>query len=138
MEFTEFRQIVKDRCRKASACQTQFKRLLEAETFEPFFEVLKDSSNWVFGNNILDAELLLQVKEEANKADIWVNENCSSGILYAFNATVQAWGNATVQASGNATVRASENAFISSYSFVEGAYIVTPRAPEQEISTNNQ
>jgi len=112
MDFKEFKQIIADRCKAEGACVTEFTKLLASESFLELFTVLKDNINWVFNHNILNAEILFPVKEAANASDIWVNENSSTGYLFADNVTVEAWGNATVRASDNATVGASGNATV--------------------------
>jgi len=115
MDFKEFKQIIADRCKAEGACVTEFTKLLASESFLELFTVLKDNINWVFNHNILNAEILFPVKEAANASDIWVNENSSTGYLFADNVTVEAWGNATVRASDNATVRASDNATVEAW-----------------------
>jgi len=112
MEFKEFKQLVADRCKAESACVTEFTKLIASESFPELFTVLKNNIGWVFNHNILNAEILLPVKEAANASDIWVNENTSTGYLFAGNATVRAWGNATVRAWGNAAVKAWANATV--------------------------
>jgi len=115
MDFKEFKQIIADRCKAENACDTEFTKLLASESFPELFAVLKNNIGCVFNHNILNAEILLPVKEAANASDIWVNESTSTGYLFADSATVEAWGSATVRASGSATVRASGSATVEAW-----------------------
>jgi len=128
MNYEEFKNEIVNRCKAEGACQTEFKRILNSESFTDIFTVLKANFSWACDHKIIEAEILTAVLPEANASDIWVNVNTSTGYLFASDsATVEAWGSATVrasgsatvEASGSATVRASGSAFISSYSNIE-------------------
>ena len=120
MNFDEFKNEIIKRCKAESACEAQFRRILNSETFPQIFTVLKDNFSWSCNHKIIDSEILTTVKIEAAQSEIYVNENTSYGFLLAWgSATVEAWGSATVRASGSATVRAWGSAFISSYKNIE-------------------
>jgi len=113
MNYEEFKNEIVTRCKAEGACQTEFKRILNSESFTDIFTVLKDNFSWACIHKIIEAEILTAVLPEANASDIWVNVNTSTGYLFASDsATVRAWGSATVEAWGSATVRASDSATV--------------------------
>jgi len=113
MSFEEFKKEIAGRCKAQSACSKEYGRLLASSNFAELFTVLKDNINWVFNNNILDAEVLLPVITEANFSNIWVNVDASSGYLFASgSASVKAWGSASVKAWGSASVKAWDSASV--------------------------
>jgi len=113
MSFEEFKKEIAGRCKAQSACSKEYGRLLASSNFAELFTVLKDNINWVFNNNILDAEVLLPVITEANFSNIWVNVDASSGYLFASgSASVKAWGSASVKAWDSASVKAWDSASV--------------------------
>jgi hypothetical protein len=115
MEFQDFKTEIIKRAKEQSACQDEFKRACNSESFPELFKVITDNFNWACSHNIIDVDLLTAVKAEANKSNIRCNENTQSGYLLVNNATVKAWGNATVEAWGNATVKAWGNATVEAW-----------------------
>ena len=116
MNYKEFKSEILTRARSASACEAQYKRAYEAKDFAALFAVIKDNFVYCCNNGIIDAPLLEQVREDADKCDVWLNVNASSGFLLAYDsATVKATGSATVKATGSATVKAYDSATVKAY-----------------------
>ena len=128
-KFQIFKDEIIKRAKGQNACIEQFKRAVAAKDFPELFTVIKDNFNWSVNQKIIDVDLLMTVRDEARKSDLWVNETTKSGYLLAWgnatvgaegnatvragdNATVRAWGNATVEACDNATVEAEDNATV--------------------------
>ena len=116
MNYKEFKSEILTRARSASACEAQYKRAYEAKDFAALFAVIKDNFVYCCNNGIIDAPLLEQVREDADKCDVWLNVNASSGFLLATDsATVKATGSATVKAYDSATVKAYASATVKTY-----------------------
>ena len=116
MNYKEFKSEILTRARSASACEAQYKRAYEAKDFAALFAVIKDNFVYCCNNGIIDAPLLEQVREDADKCDVWLNVNASSGFLLAYgSATVKATGSATVKATDSATVKAYDSATVEAY-----------------------
>lgn len=142
--FSEIKQEILDRARRAEACRPEYGRAYAAETLGDLCTVIKDNFNWCCRNGVIDAPLLEKYKEDFAGNEIYVNtdaergfllcdgnakvkacgnttvEACGNAKVKAYgNATVGACGNATVEAYDNATVRAYDNAYCSSWSLIE-------------------
>jgi hypothetical protein len=111
-KFITFKEEIVKRAKDQSACIEQFKKAVASKNFAELFTVIKDNFNWACDQKIIDIDLLMTVRDEANKCDLWVNETTKTGYLLVSNATVKAGGNATVKAGGNATVEAWGNATV--------------------------
>ena len=125
--FSEIKQEILDRARRAEACRPEYGRAA-AETLGDLCTVIKDNFNWCCRNGVIDAPLLEKYKEDFAACDIYVNTDAERGFLLCDgnatveacgNATVEAYDNATVVACFNATVRAYDNAYCSSWSLIE-------------------
>ena len=134
--FSEIKQEILDRARRAEACRPEYGRADAAETLGDLCTVIKDNFNWCCRNGVIDATLLEKYKEDFAGNEIYVNIDTERGFLLCDgNATVDAWndatvaacgnakvkayGNATVEAWNNATVEAFGNAYCSSWSLIE-------------------
>ena len=136
--FTEIKEEILCRAKKANACVEQYKRALESQTLQELAQVIKDNFTWCCRNKVLDVEIIEKYKSEFSAVEIYANESISSGyvvidgkveqlsgnaLAYMWdNATVaEMWGNATVaEMWGNATVtKMCDNSYISTYSYIE-------------------
>ena len=113
MNYKEFKSEILTRARSASACEAQYKRAYEAKDFAALFAVIKDNFVYCCNNGIIDAPLLEQVREDADKCDVWLNVNASSGFLLAYgSATVKAYGSAYINVRSDMECKISENAIM--------------------------
>ena len=111
--FSEIKQEILDRARRAEACRPEYGRAAAAETLGDLCTVIKDNFNWCCRNGVIDAPLLEKYKEDFAACDIYVNTDAERGFLLCDgNATVEAYDNATVVACFNATVEAYDNATV--------------------------
>lgn len=113
--FSEIKQEILDRARRAEACRPEYGRAYAAETLGDLCTVIKDNFNWCCRNGVIDAPLLEKYKEDFAACDIYVNTDAERGFLLCDNATVEACGNTTVEACDNATVEACDNAKVEAY-----------------------
>ena len=110
--FSEIKQEILDRARRAEACRPEYGRAYAAEDMQGLCTVIKDNFNWCCRSGVIDARLLEKYKSDFAACDIYVNTDAERGFLLCDNATVEAWNNATVEACGNATVEAWDNATV--------------------------
>ena len=109
--FSEIKQEILDRARRAEACRPEYGRAYAAETLGDLCTVIKDNFNWCCRNGVIDAPLLEKYKEDFAGNEIYVNIDTERGFLLCDgNAKVEAWNDATVAACGNAKVKAYDNA----------------------------
>lgn len=114
--FSEIKQEILDRARRAEACPPEYRRAYAAETLGELCTVIKDNFNWCCRSGVIDARLLEKYKSDFAACDIYVNTDAVRGFLLCDgNATVDAYDNATVDACGNATVKAYDNATVEAY-----------------------
>ena len=113
--FSEIKQEILDRARRAEACRPEYRRAYAAETLGDLCTVIKDNFNWCCRSGVIDARLLEKYKSDFAACDIYVNTDAERGFLLCDNAKVEAWNNATVEACGNATVKAYGNATVEAY-----------------------
>ena len=113
--FSEIKQEILDRARRAEACRPEYGRAYAAEDMQGLCTVIKDNFNWCCRSGVIDARLLEKYKSDFAACDIYVNTDAERGFLLCDNATVEAWNNATVEACGNATVKAYGNATVKAY-----------------------
>ena len=113
--FSEIKQEILDRARRAEACRPEYRRAYAAETLGDLCTVIKDNFNWCCRSGVIDARLLEKYKSDFAACDIYVNTDAERGFLLCDNAKVEAWNNATVEACGNATVKAYGNATVKAY-----------------------
>ena len=110
--FSEIKQEILDRARRAKACRPEYGRAYAAEDMQELCTVIKDNFNWCCRNGVIDARLLEKYKSDFAACDIYVNTDAERGFLLCD-------GNATVTAYGNAKVRAWNSAYCSSWSLIE-------------------
>ena len=111
--FSEIKQEILDRARRAEACRPEYGRAYAAEDMQGLCTVIKDNFNWCCRSGVIDARLLEKYKSDFAACDIYVNTDAERGFLLCDgNATVEACGNATVEACFNATVEAYDNATV--------------------------
>ena len=113
--FSEIKQEILDRARRAEACRPEYGRAYAAEDMQGLCTVIKDNFNWCCRSGVIDARLLEKYKSDFAACDIYVNTDAERGFLLCDNATVRAWNNATVEAYGNAKVEACDNATVEAY-----------------------
>ena len=114
--FSEIKQEILDRARRAEACRPEYGRAYAAETLGDLCTVIKDNFNWCCRNGVIDAPLLEKYKEDFAGNEIYVNIDTERGFLLCDgNATVEAWNDSTVEACGNAKVKAYDNAKVEAY-----------------------
>ena len=122
--FSEIKQEILDRARRAEACRPEYGRAYAAETLGDLCTVIKDNFNWCCRNGVIDAPLLEKYKEDFAGNEIYVNIDTERGFLLCDgsatveaygSATVRAYDNATVEACGSATVRAYDNATVEAW-----------------------
>ena len=114
--FSEIKQEILDRARRAEACRPEYGRAYAAETLGDLCTVIKDNFNWCCRNGVIDAPLLEKYKEDFAGNEIYVNIDTERGFLLCDgNATVEAWNDSTVEACGNAKVKAYDNAKVKAY-----------------------
>lgn len=114
--FSEIKQEILDRARRAEACRPEYGRAYAAETLGDLCTVIKDNFNWCCRNGVIDAPLLEKYKEDFAGNEIYVNTDAERGFLLCDgSATVEADGNATVKAYGSATVEAYDSATVRAY-----------------------
>ena len=114
--FSEIKQEILDRARRAEACRPEYGRAYAAETLGDLCTVIKDNFNWCCRNGVIDAPLLEKYKSDFAACDIYVNTDAGRGFLLCDgNATVEACGNAKVKAYSNATVEAYSNTTVEAY-----------------------
>ena len=114
--FSEIKQEILDRARRAEACRPEYGRAYAAEDMQGLCTVIKDNFNWCCRNGVIDAPLLEKSKSDFAACDIYVNTDAERGFLLCDNATVKACGNAKVKAYGNAKVEACDNATVKAWS----------------------
>ena len=117
MTFNDFKEQFTGYCKEASACTSEFKRVLEADNFQTLFTIIKDNWWWCCKNIFVKhPELMEGVKDGAKESSIFINEDAVCGYLLASgNCTVRASGNCMVRAYDNCTVRASGNCTVEAY-----------------------
>ena len=93
--FSEIKQEILDRARRAEACRPEYGRAYAAETLGDLCTVIKDNFNWCCRNGVIDAPLLEKYKEDFAGNEIYVNTDAERGFLLCDNATVEAWGSAS-------------------------------------------
>lgn len=114
--FSEIKQEILDRARRAEACRPEYGRAYAAETLGDLCTVIKDNFSWCCCNGVIDAPLLEKYKEDFAGNEIYVNTDAERGFLLCDgSATEEACGNATVKACGNATVEAWNDATVEAY-----------------------
>ena len=114
--FSEIKQEILDRARRAEACRPEYGRAYAAETLGDLCTVIKDNFNWCCRNGVIDAPLLEKYKEDFAGNEIYVNIDTERGFLLCDgNATVEAWNDSTVEACVNAKVKAYDNAKVKAY-----------------------
>ena len=114
--FSEIKQEILDRARRAEACYPEYGRAAAAETLGDLCTVIKDNFNWCCRNGVIDAPLLEKYKSDFAACDIYVNTDAERGFMLCDgNATVDAWNDATVVACGNAKVVAYDNATVDAW-----------------------
>ena len=114
--FSEIKQEILDRARRAEACRPEYGRAYAAEDMQGLCTVIKDNFNWCCRSGVIDARLLEKYKSDFAACDIYVNTDAERGFLLCDdNAKVRAYDNATVEACGSATVRAYDNAKVKAY-----------------------
>ena len=67
MNFEDFKSEVLKRAKNAGACSAQYKRALEAKTFEDLADVIKDNLGFNRSNSIVTPELA----KDCDKPEIW-------------------------------------------------------------------
>ena len=111
--FEQFKAEILTRAKAVNACSGQYKRAAESKDFSELILVITDNFTYACNNKVIDAELLEQVKDDAEKCNLFVNVNVTSGFLLASgSATVRASDSATVEASDSATVEAYDSATV--------------------------
>ena len=127
--FSEIKQEILDRARRAKACRPEYGRAYAAEDMQGLCTVIKDNFNWCCRSGVIDARLLEKYKSDFAACDIYVNTDAERGFLLCDgnatvtaygNAKVRAWNNAKVEAYGNATVKAYGNATVEAYGNAKG------------------
>ena len=114
--FSEIKQEILDRARRAEACRPEYGRAYAAETLGDLCTVIKDNFNWCCRNGVIDAPLLEKYKKDFAGNEIYVNTDAERGFLLCDgSATVEARASATVEACGSATVRAYDNATVKAW-----------------------
>jgi len=119
--LTDFKKFIVSQCKKKSACEYEFKRIVASETFEDILQVLKDYYHWCFENALFTKEDIIQLVPTQDLLDNGFYYDYSGELLndkvavvydsnifnVRDNAIVQdVRGNATVQnVRGNATVQ---------------------------------
>jgi hypothetical protein len=111
--FENFKNYIKESGKKNSACQYEYKRVLQSDSFEELFLVIKENFNWCFvEKKILSSEILLQYVElvELNNVGFYIRQELQkiSGNenVWLFDSTVNVmresstvnvmWGSSTV------------------------------------------
>jgi len=103
------------RAKMAGACTEQYGRAYRSNVLPELCEVIKDNFCWCCSTNVINADFIVQYREDFARNKIYANISVESGYLLCDNATVEACGNATVEACDNATVRACGNATVRAY-----------------------
>jgi len=96
----------------AGACTEQYGRAYRSNVLPELCEVIKDNFCWCCSTNVINADFIVQYREDFARNKIYANISVESGYLLCDNATVEACGNATVEACDNATVEACGNATV--------------------------
>jgi len=107
------------RAKMAGACTEQYGRAYRSNVLPELCEVIKDNFCWCCSTNVINADFIVQYREDFARNKIYANISVESGYLLCDNATVEACGNATVEACDNATVEAYGNAYCSSTCMIE-------------------
>jgi hypothetical protein len=108
--YEKFREEIIRLCKENSACKTQFKKLISAETEEGFCTVLKENFHWCVENNVVTEHTVTKYKEIFNRNSIYCNEDVENGYLIVTgNSKVRASGNSEVHAYDYSVVHASDN-----------------------------
>ena len=114
--FSEIKQEILDRARRAEACKKQYGRAYAAGDMQGLCTVIKDNFDWCCRRGVIDTGLLKKYKEDFAGNEIYVNTDAERGFLLCDgSATVEAYGNATVEACGSATVEACGSATVEAY-----------------------
>ena len=114
--FSELKQEILDRARRAEACRPEYGRAYAAEDMQGLCTVIKDNFSWCCRRGVIDVRLLEKYKEDFAGNEIYVNTDAERGFLLCDgNATVRAFGSATVEAYGSATVEACSSATVEAY-----------------------
>ena len=126
--FDEIKAEILLRAKKTKACDKEFKRAENAESYSELIRVITDNFYFSCFNKIIDVPMLENIgKDICNENNLFFNVSTDKGYLIVDSATVRAWGSATVRASGSAivrawdsaTVEASGSAYINSYNSIE-------------------
>jgi hypothetical protein len=116
MNFHEFKDEILRRDKEASACATEYRRLLQSNNFSELMRVIKDNFGFACEKKVIDSSLIEAYKEEFNKNQIYCNVDISTWedlvryLLVSGSATVKVCnsGRVTVEAFDNATVKVDE------------------------------
>lgn len=101
--FKEFKDFIKNQGKKSNACQEQYKRVLESETFEELLQVIKDNYNWCYSNNVFTKEELINYVPYQTLLDNGFYYNYSGELLndkvsVMYYSTIQdVWDDGTIQ-----------------------------------------
>ena len=118
--FEEIKSDFVEKCKAASACEPEFKKLLKSNNELELLQVVTDNINWCYRQEkIIDIEFFKQFKPEIlEQAGIIISgfrEVRNLKILALGNSTVKAWDNSTVKAWGNSTVEAWGNSTVEAW-----------------------
>ena len=111
--FDEIKAEILLRAKKTKACDKEFKRAENAESYSELIRVITDNFYFSCFNKIIDVPMLENIgKDICNENNLFFNVSTDKGYLIVDSATVRAWGSATVEVYGSATVDASDSATV--------------------------
>ncbi len=112
MEFKKLKNRIVESCKNNSACQDEFKRVLNSKNKSQLLTVLKDNFAWSYPRGILNTKIFDAFGEKlcASKGIYYKNEILSiknqNAIILCGDVIVKMLGNSTVtEMWGNSTVR---------------------------------
>lgn len=62
--FNDFKSGFSGKCKKASACQPEFKKVLAAENFDELLSIIKNNILWCINEKIIDCQYLETIGDE--------------------------------------------------------------------------
>ena len=99
MEFQGFKDWLIVAAKQADACASQYKRALESQTWEQLLTVVKENANWLYSNNIITTDSLVNVPDEILLENgIYVkktNVTQNAGLAIYYSSTSEHYGSST-------------------------------------------
>jgi len=103
--FDELKNYTIENCKRLSACQPEFKRILSSSNSEELLQVIKDNIHWVITNKLFTTDDIQDWfgKDLLNKSGIYVSEIVSLEVKNSVSLVFLGSSSATIKTLGSSS-----------------------------------